>query len=393
MSFHSLKKMLFMKKKALSIFIATVVVLVVAGQQNPYKFVTVDGHKMQYQVAGNGRATVVFESGFGQTLNDWDNVFSDVATFARAIRYDRMGYGGSEATDKSRTLRQLASELHNMLQQAKIPAPYTLVGHQMGGAIIRAFADQYKEETAGLVLVDPFQEFEVNEVPEEVIARENFRGDSAMKQMPAVFRNEFQTLRNEISNGFPEMKSLGPSPDVPTVLLVGGKGNFNNWQKNQFDFFQSKFTGLADSRMILIPQSPHYIQSYDPVAVIESIRRVVFPDPERTLRKILLEKGIDSTISHYNKLKADYPKDLLREKLLNSLGYAALNKGDYKGAIKLLSLNVQRYPNSYNVYDSIAEAYLKSGNKDEAIKNYQRSYKMNPGNAHAKKMLEQLNGR
>jgi len=379
-----------MKKKTSSLLIANFIVVILSGQQNPYKLVTVDGHKMQYQLSGNGRATVVFENGFGQTLNDWDNVFFDVAGFAKVIRYDRMGYGGSEATDKPRTFKQIASELHDMLHQANMPGPYILVGHSMGAAIIRAFADQYKGETAGLVLIDPFQEFETNGVPEEIIARENFRGDSAMKTRPPVFMDEFRTLRNEISNGFPEMKSFGPSPDVPAVLLVGGKGNFINWQKNQFDFFQTKFAGLTDSRMILIPQSPHYIQGYDPVAVIESIRRIVFPDPEKILRKTLLEKGVDATISQYNKLKAYYPKDMTREQLLNGLGYTALNHGDSKGAIKLLLLNVHLYPGSYNVYDSIAEVYLKTGNNDEAIKNYRRSYKMNPDNANAKKMLEQL---
>jgi len=382
-----------MKKKVLSLFISALIAVVLVGQQNIYKFVTVDGHKMHYQAAGNGRATVVFENGFGQTLHDWDFVFFEVAAYAKVIRYDRMGYGGSEATNKPRTLTQIASELHNLLHEAKISAPYILVGHQMGGAIIRAFAEQYKQETAGLVLVDPFNEFAANEVPQELIARENIRGDSAMKNRPAVYMDEFRTLKNEITNGFPEMKSFGPSPDIPTALLAGGKGNFVNWQKNQFDFFQTKFSGLTDSRMILLPQSPHYIQSYDPATVIESIRRVVFPDPEKTLKKTLAESGVDSTIAQFKKLAAYYPKDLIREQLLNSLGYAVLNRGDSKGAIKLFSLNIQLHPNSSNVYDSIAEAYMKSGNKDKAIKNYQRSFKMDPDNNYAKKMYEQLSSK
>ena len=321
-----------MKKKALAFLNATLIVLIISGQKNPYKFAVVDGHKMQYQVAGTGKATVVFENGFSSTLNDWDNVFSDVAHFAKVVRYDRMGYGGSEPTDKPRTLKQIASELHDMLHEAKFDPPYVLVGHSMGGAIIRAFADQFRQETAGLVLVDPFNEFEANGVPQETIDRENSRGDSAMKSRPAVYKNEFLTLRNEISNGFPEIKSFGPPPDVPVVLLVGGNSNLINWKKNQYDFFEAKFGSLTDSRMILIPQSPHYIQSYDPGAVIENIRRVVFPEPERILRKILVEKGVDSTLAQYNNLKSRYPKDMFREKLLNSLGYAALSRADVKGA-------------------------------------------------------------
>jgi len=359
------------------------------AQQLSNKYVSVDGHKMQYQTAGKGSATVVFENGHASELNDWDDVFPEVAKFAKVVRYNRMGYGFSEASNKPRTFVQIATELHSMLRAAKISPPYILVGHSMGGALVRAFASLYKNETVGIVMVDPFNEFEVNGIPKDVIESFIAEGDSMFKNMPPVYSDELKDLNKEITTGFPEIKSF-ETPDVPTVLMVAGKNPVPNIQNNMYELFKARFRDLSDSRFVLLSQSPHYIQTYDPVAVIENIRRVVFPDVENPLRKILKEQGVDSVIAHYKKIKVTYPVDLVRERILNRLGYDALAGGNVPAAVKLFSMNVEAYPNSYNVYDSLGEAYLAAGNKPAAIKNYERSFKMNRGNTNAQKMLKKL---
>ena len=58
-----------------------------------------------------------------------------------------------------------------------------------------------------------------------------------------------------------------------------------------------------------------------------------------------------------------------------------------KDAIEIFKLNVQAYPNSSNVYDSIGEAYMMDGNKEEAILKLQKSLELNPGNDNAVKCL------
>jgi pimeloyl-ACP methyl ester carboxylesterase len=108
------------------------------------KYVVVDGQKMYYQTAGKG-VSVVFENGHTAQMRSWNTVFPAVSQFARVIRYNRKGYGLSEITGKPRTLSQIANELHEMLVAAKIPPPYVLVGHSMGGAVIRAFSDLYQK--------------------------------------------------------------------------------------------------------------------------------------------------------------------------------------------------------------------------------------------------------
>jgi CubicO group peptidase (beta-lactamase class C family) len=75
---------------------------------------------------------------------------------------------------------------------------------------------------------------------------------------------------------------------------------------------------------------------------------------------------------------------------LNSLGYQVMRMGDVAGAIEIFKLNVDQFPQEWNVYDSLGEAYLKLGNKPEAIKNYKRSLELNPNNDNGRGVLKSL---
>lgn len=75
---------------------------------------------------------------------------------------------------------------------------------------------------------------------------------------------------------------------------------------------------------------------------------------------------------------------------LNSLGYQVMRMGDVAGAIEIFKLNVDQFPQEWNVYDSLGEAYLKLGNKADAIKNYKRSLELNPNNDNGRGVLKSL---
>jgi tetratricopeptide (TPR) repeat protein len=55
------------------------------------------------------------------------------------------------------------------------------------------------------------------------------------------------------------------------------------------------------------------------------------------------------------------------------MGYGHLQIGDTKGAIEIFKLNGAAYPNSPNVYDSLADAYLADGQKDQARLNAKKA--------------------
>jgi len=75
---------------------------------------------------------------------------------------------------------------------------------------------------------------------------------------------------------------------------------------------------------------------------------------------------------------------------LNSGGYRLLNQNKTDEAIEVFKLNVKLYPKSSNVYDSLGESYMKNGDKELAIQNYQRSLELDPKNENAKNMLNKL---
>jgi tetratricopeptide (TPR) repeat protein len=81
------------------------------------------------------------------------------------------------------------------------------------------------------------------------------------------------------------------------------------------------------------------------------------------------------------------------ESNLNISGYQLLWRNKIKEAIEVLKLNAQLFPESFNVYDSLGEAYMKAGEKALAIQNYEKSLKLNPKNTNAVDMLKKLKGK
>ncbi len=82
--------------------------------------------------------------------------------------------------------------------------------------------------------------------------------------------------------------------------------------------------------------------------------------------------------------------DLLSEYRINNEGYQLLNRNELEKAIKVFELNTQLYPDAFNTWDSLAEAYMKKGEDEKAIRFYKKSLELNPRNDHAKEMLGEL---
>ena len=111
-----------------------------------------------------------------------------------------------------------------------------------------------------------------------------------------------------------------------------------------------------------------------------------------TLSATIASSGIDQATKQYHDLKAAEPATYnFDENELNSLGYQLIRSKKFKEAIRVFQLNVEAYPQSSNVYDSLAEGYMDDGNKPPAIANYQKSLELNPKNRGAVEMLRKLN--
>ncbi len=120
----------------------------------PGRMVSVGNHKLHLLCKGRTAPTVVIEQGAGEPSRFWEHVQDRIAEFASVCTYDRAGYGWSDPVEAGRTITDRAEELHTLLTNAGIPGPYILVAHSYGGLIVRCFAHNHPNQTAGLVLVD-----------------------------------------------------------------------------------------------------------------------------------------------------------------------------------------------------------------------------------------------
>lgn len=118
-----------------------------------------------------------------------------------------------------------------------------------------------------------------------------------------------------------------------------------------------------------------------------------FNQPKKSLALELLdaysEKGVTAGTETYKKLKKD-PTYGIKENEINSVGYQLLQSGKKKEAIEAFKINVENFPKSGNVYDSLGEAYLADGDKNLAIANYTKSLELNPKNESGRKVLEEI---
>lgn len=145
------------------------------------------------------------------------------------------------------------------------------------------------------------------------------------------------------------------------------------------------------------------------VVLLNNTSRTALYEMENKIRKILYDKPYEfpkKSIAHallidieevdmftaLERLDANRKSDIyiFKEGEMNGIGYQLLRSGKVEEAIEVFKLNVTEFPESWNVYDSLGEAYMNHGNKKMAIKNYKKSITLNPKNEGGIKMLEQL---
>jgi tetratricopeptide (TPR) repeat protein len=116
-----------------------------------------------------------------------------------------------------------------------------------------------------------------------------------------------------------------------------------------------------------------------------------FEGPPPMLRLVAMVRGAQVALDRYADLKkAGAPENEVGENELNRMGYLLLFGGHQQDGIKVFQRNVQDYPGSWNVYDSLGEAYMTTGQKELAIQNYEKSVQLNPNSDHGKEMLKKL---
>ncbi|MBU3215691.1 alpha/beta hydrolase [Clostridium estertheticum] len=120
------------------------------------KMITVNNHKINVYSKGNGKVTVVFSSGLStpSAIADMYPLYNEISKYTKIVVYDRPGHGWSDVTDVPRDTDSMVQEMHIALIESGQKAPYILVGHSFASLQLIRFAQIYKNEVSGLVLID-----------------------------------------------------------------------------------------------------------------------------------------------------------------------------------------------------------------------------------------------
>jgi pimeloyl-ACP methyl ester carboxylesterase len=275
----------------------------------PGRLLDIGGYRLHVNCSGQGTPVAILDSGLGDSYVSWSKVQPEIAKFTRVCSYDRAGLGFSDSRPRPSTSKVMAEELHTLLHNAGISPPYVLVGHSTGGYNVRLFASFYRNEVAGMVLVDsshPEQERRfpsaLNDMDKTWVREQEFLAYSMPFGIPRLlgFCDTDPTVRAADCNFhsareglaalkmFPESAveaatagSLGdlplavlthdpdkPQPDLPTDLE---KPVNDAWQQ-----MQEELAHLSTrSTHVIAKNSGHYIQFDRPELVIEAVRNVV----------------------------------------------------------------------------------------------------------------------
>jgi hypothetical protein len=122
------------------------------------------------------------------------------------------------------------------------------------------------------------------------------------------------------------------------------------------------------------------ILSYVPQPPLTEVVRAAVLDKDNEGARRAIRKYRADPVNFYANFESD----------LNRLGYILMEQKQLEAAVQIFQLNVESYPDSANVYDSLGEAYADHGDRELAIKSYEKAVQLNPNNQGAKEALDGL---
>lgn len=113
-------------------------------------------------------------------------------------------------------------------------------------------------------------------------------------------------------------------------------------------------------------------------------------NPAAILEEIIKSSGIEAAQKKYLEFRANNSEYFFDDAAFNALGYRLMGNNQLNEAIEVFKWNVEAHPDSWNVYDSLAEAYMNQNNKKLSIKFYKKSIELNPENNNGKEMIKRM---
>lgn len=274
------------------------------------KFVTINKKQMAYRTFGienrkDNEPVIVFESGLGSGGGSYGSLFPFIQSSFAGIVYDRNGIGESEIDTSIKTDSDVIKRLQGLLITLRIKPPYLLVGHSIGGPLIRLYSSMYPHDVCGLFFIDPTDFMLTEEEDKRVkintssatgyreLLVKNFDHILNDSSTSSGFREEVKRERNEISPiFFKRYNNLQPLKDIPVTIMISYNKHIEHyeiemnenlklginlipWWKEldrlRIDHYAEMIKNNGDSRLILLPRYSHGIHQQDPKSVAEAL--------------------------------------------------------------------------------------------------------------------------
>ncbi|PCI03797.1 MAG: tetratricopeptide repeat protein [Flavobacteriaceae bacterium] len=172
-------------------------------------------------------------------------------------------------------------------------------------------------------------------------------------------------------------------------LNWGGLKNIQPLQMNTTDFYIKEINQKIVFDLQDTPISIHVLKKSEQDSITHIYKKI--PASYKFAYEYLESGDYDGALNAYLTIqKKDSLSPIINENDWNNKGYSQLRKDSIQKAILYFKLNVALHPNSYNVYDSLGEAYLKNGDSALALTNYKMAVKLNPSLGSAKRIVKKL---
>jgi len=279
--------------------------------------------KLFSRIRGEGNPVVVIETWSGGPSFEWWHIQDELSKHCRVVTYDRAGYGWSERDNLPRTSDQVATGLKLMLENSNITGPYILVGHSLGALYVNHFARKYADNTAAVIMIDPFSPDNqrwYDEFPDHKVFYDKEKAVRtgkifAMLGLMRLFRfvpylhvpkkirrlviNHYSSQRayhailNELSNwrqSAEQIKNLPSFPDIPLkILFPATEATIKSWtafkvpedlarkMEHLHELLAKDMLAYSSkSELIVIPDTTHAIHLDQPELVAENIIQSIY---------------------------------------------------------------------------------------------------------------------
>ena len=263
------------------------------------KQVTVNGHRMNVSVKGEGSETIVFLSGAGiaSPILDFKNLSDSLSKKYKVVVVERAGYGFSEDSDRSRDVMEVLSETRQALAQAHVSGPYVIISHSMASLESLAWQEKYPNEVKALIGLDwalpaSYEDLKDNQAlltvaywsskigllryfPEFFYIKNPTLTETERQQYKLLAYKQLmsQAMLHESRLAKENAKKVPSSinPKIPALLLVSN-GEGTTFSQSEWQRYAERFASDQSNIQVDYMDAPHDLYHYQSDAIVSRIK-------------------------------------------------------------------------------------------------------------------------